>query len=78
MGKPQRGRLCWREVHLPLSGETPGPDSVLPRKAGMGPGPYSLFRLEVSINDAQAVQVVQAQSQLSQVKLHILLCEHNL
>lgn len=41
-------------------------------------GLHSLLRLEVSVNDAQAVQVVQAQSQLSQVKLHILLCEHNL
>lgn len=39
---------------------------------------HSLLRLEVSVNDAQAVQVVQAQSQLSQVKLHILLREHNL
>lgn len=39
---------------------------------------HSLLRLEVSVNDAQAVQVVQAQSQLSQVKLHVLLREHNL
>lgn len=39
---------------------------------------HSLLRLEVSVNDAQAMQVVQAQSQLSQIKLHVLLREHNL
>lgn len=39
---------------------------------------YSLLRLEVSVNDAQAMQVVQAQSQLGQIKLHVLLREHNL
>lgn len=38
----------------------------------------SLFRLEVSVNDSQAVQVVQSQCQLGQVELHVLLCEHHL
>lgn len=39
---------------------------------------HLLLRLEVSVNDAQAMQVIQAQSQLSQVELHVLLREHNL
>lgn len=41
-------------------------------------GLHSLFRLEVSVDDTEAVQVVQAQGQLSQVELHVLLCEHHL
>lgn len=38
----------------------------------------SLLRFEVSVNDAQAVEVVQSERQLCQVKLHILLREHHL
>lgn len=37
-----------------------------------------LFRLQVSVHDAQAVEVVEAQRQLCKVKLDILLCEHHL
>lgn len=52
---------------------------VPPREMGVaGRRGHSLLRLEVSVNDAQAVQVVQTQRQLSQVKLHILLREHDL
>lgn len=37
-----------------------------------------LLRFEVPVDDAQTVEVVQSQSQLCQVELHILLCEHDL
>ena len=37
-----------------------------------------LLRLKVSVDDAQAMQMVQGKSQLSPVKLNILLCEHYL
>lgn len=37
-----------------------------------------LLRLEVPVDDAQTVEMVQSQSQLCQVELHILLCEHDL
>lgn len=38
----------------------------------------SLLWLQVSVDDAQAVQVVQGQGQLRQVELDVLLCEHHL
>lgn len=37
-----------------------------------------LLRFEVSVNDAEAVEVVQSQSELCQVELHVFLCEHHL
>lgn len=37
-----------------------------------------LLRFKVSVDDSQAMQMVQGQSQLCQVELHILLCEHHL
>lgn len=39
---------------------------------------YSLLRFQVSVDDPQAVQVVQGQGQLSQVELDVLLREHHL
>lgn len=37
-----------------------------------------LLRFEVSVYDAQAVEVVQSQCQLCQIELYILLCKHHL
>jgi hypothetical protein len=37
-----------------------------------------VFRLEVSVDDAQLVQVTEGERQLGQVELDILLGEHNL
>lgn len=76
-GAPRERDFVGESPAHPL-GNTPGLASALPRAAGVEAGLYSLFRLEVPVNDAQAVQVVQAQSQLSQVKLHVLLREHHL
>lgn len=39
---------------------------------------YSLLRLQIPVDDPQAVEVVQSQGQLSQVELDILLREHHL
>lgn len=38
----------------------------------------SLFGFEVSVDDSQAVEMIQSQRQLCQVELHVLLCEHHL
>ena len=47
--------------------------------AGVGEaGGCSLLWLQVSVDDAQAMQVVQGQGQLRQVELDILLREHHL
>lgn len=43
-----------------------------------GAGGCSLLWLQVSVDDAQAVQVVQGQGQLRQVELDVLLREHHL
>lgn len=77
MGPPERGRLCWGESRPPRQ-ERPGACLSLPREAGVELRLHSLFRLEVPVDDTQVVQVVQAQGQLSQVKLHVLLREHHL
>lgn len=48
---------------------------------GGGAAPCSarlLLRFQVSVDDAQAVQVVQGQGQLGQVELDVLLREHHL
>lgn len=37
-----------------------------------------LFWFEVPVDDPQAVKMVQSQGQLCKVKLHILLCKHDL
>lgn len=37
-----------------------------------------LLWLEVSVDDAEAVKVIEGQSELSQIELHILLSEHHL
>lgn len=39
---------------------------------------YSLLRLQIPVDDPQAVEVVQSQGQLSQIELDILLREHYL
>lgn len=39
---------------------------------------YLLLRLKVTIDNPQTMQVIKAQSQLSQVKLNILLRKHDL
>lgn len=39
---------------------------------------HVLLWLEVSVNDTQAVKVIEGQCEFSQVKLHILLSEHHL
>ena len=39
---------------------------------------YILFWLEVPVDNAEAVKMVESQRQLSQVKLDILLREHHL
>lgn len=41
-------------------------------------GGRSLLWLQVSVDDAQAMQVVQGQGQLCQVELDVLLREHHL
>ena len=38
----------------------------------------SLLGLQVAVHDAEAVQVVERESQLRQVELHVLLREHHL
>lgn len=38
----------------------------------------SLLRLEVPVDDAEAVQMVQGQGQLRQVELDVFFCEHHL
>lgn len=84
MGQPKGGGFSWGESHppplrWPYYRRSPRAASALPAEAGQGwLWPHSLLRLEVPVNNAQAVQVVQAQGQLSQVKLHVLLCEHDL
>ena len=37
-----------------------------------------LLGFEVSVDDAQSMQMVQGQGQLRQVELHVLFCEHHL
>ncbi len=39
---------------------------------------HLLLWLEVSVNDAQAMKVIERQSKFCEVKLHILFCEHDL
>lgn len=46
--------------------------------AGNSLSSYSLLRLQIPVDDPQAVEVVQSQGQLSQVELDILLREHHL
>lgn len=39
---------------------------------------FILFWLEVSVDDAEAVKVIEGQRQLSQIELHIFFSEHHL
>lgn len=48
------------------------------RRGVWRPRPHLLLRLQVSVDDPQAMEVVQSQGQLSQVELDILLGEHHL
>lgn len=77
---PKRDKFLGAPQHLPNGPVLKGPKSspCAQERSAVWQGLCSLLRLEVSVNNAQAVQVVQAQCQLSQVKLHILLCKHDL
>lgn len=64
-GSPREGDFLEESYTHPRQGgpilkEATGCASALSRKAGLGL--YSLLRLEVSVNDAETVQVVQPQS----------------
>jgi len=37
-----------------------------------------LFRFEISVDDSHLVEVIQSESKLGEVKLHVLLGKHNL
>lgn len=47
-------------------------------RAGSRARAHSLLRLQVPVDDAQAMEVVQSQGQLGQVELDVLLREHHL
>ena len=56
-----------------------GEGSCMSNSTGLSPAPTSsLFWLQVPVDNAKAVQVVESQSKLSKIELDIIFSEHNL